>query len=61
MLVPEGADDPLRARLEDKFPTASVAVIELNGAWSDAGMGRGQLVQFIRPRDLDPSLGPDQP
>lgn len=60
MLVPESEDDALRARVEDKFPTASLAVIAFDGDWPELKMGGGRLVRFVRPRDLDPSLGPDQ-
>ncbi|MCH4893840.1 histidine phosphatase family protein [Sphingomonas sp. SFZ2018-12] len=60
MLVPASDDDALRARVEDKFPTASLAVIAFDGAWADLKMNGGRLENFVRPRDLDPALGPDQ-
>jgi phosphohistidine phosphatase len=48
------------SELADKYPTATVAVIEFDvGSWADVGKGGGALVRFIRPRDLDPGLGPD--
>lgn len=51
---------PLRAEVEAKFPTASVATIVFDvGRWSDVAADVGRLERFIRPRDLDPSLGPD--
>ncbi len=59
LLVPAAADGP-RGEVEDKYPTASVA--ELSFAvdrWADVGEGGAQLVRFTRPRDLDPTLGPD--
>lgn len=60
MLVPDqGA--PLRDALEDKFPTASVAVLEFDGEWRALAARAGRLISFIRPRDLDPALGPDEP
>lgn len=43
-----------------KFPTASYAVLELDiEDWSGLGKGCGRLVHFMRPRDLDPDLGPE--
>ncbi|EQB01933.1 phosphohistidine phosphatase [Sphingobium wenxiniae] len=58
-LVPEAGDNPLREDLEVKFPTASIAVIDLPiGRWADARENIGTLISFTRPRDLDPALGP---
>ena len=52
--------DPLRGEVEIKYPTATLAVLDLDiAAWRDAGAGCGHLRHFIRPRDLDASLGPD--
>ncbi|MGI4878050.1 MAG: SixA phosphatase family protein [Janthinobacterium lividum] len=52
--------DPLRGEVEIKYPTATVAVLDLAiDRWCDADEGRAQLRRFIRPRDLDPTLGPD--
>jgi len=28
-------------------------------AWRDVKPGKGELLRFTRPRDLDPTLGPD--
>lgn len=43
-----------------KFPTASFAVLELPiDDWSELGAQNAKLVQFKRPRDLDPLLGPE--
>lgn len=59
-LVPHDPADRLRDDVEEKFPTASVATIALDiGDWMEAAPGRGRLVRFVRPRDLDPALGPD--
>lgn len=52
--------NPLRGAVEEKFPTASVAVLELDGDWAGACDGCAHLVRFVRPRDLDPALGPDR-
>ena len=52
--------DPLRGQAEIKYPTATLAVLDFDIAtWRDAGAGCAHLRHFIRPRDLDPSLGPD--
>jgi phosphohistidine phosphatase len=60
LLVPD--DGALRGEVEAKFPTASLAEIRFDGAgWEDVRPGEGTLVRFVRPRDLDPSLGPDTP
>lgn len=58
MLVPEKGDG-LRDDVERKYPTASVAELSLDGGWADAGGSGATLNRFIRPRDLDPTLGPD--
>lgn len=59
LLVPDDGD-ALRDSLEEKFPTASLAVMEFTGAWADLSARMAKLVEFKRPRDLDPALGPDQ-
>ncbi len=52
--------DPLRGEAEIKYPTATLAILDLAvDQWRDAGAGRATLRHFIRPRDLDASLGPD--
>ena len=59
LLVTRGG--PLRAELALKYPTATLAEIELPAQrWSEVGEGAGTLSRFIRPRDLDPELGPDE-
>lgn len=60
MLVPDTASDALRDTVEDKFPTASTAELTFDGTWADVAQNKGTLTRFIRPRDLDPALGPDQ-
>jgi phosphohistidine phosphatase len=58
MLVPPGA--ALRDEVEVKFPTATLAELRFEGgAWGDVRAGGAELVRLVRPRDLDPSLGPD--
>lgn len=44
----------------EKFPTVSVARLSLAiEHWGDIADGCGRLDRFVRPRDLDPSLGAD--
>ena len=58
-LVPDDGNSPLRDIVEEKFPTAAFAVIELAiDDWADLADGCGRLVYLKRPRDLDPALGP---
>ncbi|MDG5488688.1 histidine phosphatase family protein [Sphingomonas sp. BGYR3] len=59
-LVPEGADERLRVLVEQKYPTAAIAVMTLGETWAEVASGGGRLARFIRPRDVDPSLGPDR-
>lgn len=57
-LADDAADNPMRREVEIKYPTATLAEIALEGAtWEQAASGT--LRRFVRPRDLDPSLGPD--
>lgn len=58
MLVPDEGDR-LRDMLESKYPTGSIAVMEFDGAWPDLAARTAKLTRFVRPRDLDASLGPD--
>ena len=61
LLVPDSGEQPLRDDVEAKFPTASIAQIRFDLAdWHDVAAGNGALALFVRPRDLDPTLGPDQ-
>jgi phosphohistidine phosphatase len=54
------AESPLRKELEVKYPTATLAEIALPvDSWSDVAKGIGTLDRFVRPRDLDPELGPE--
>ena len=39
--------------LEEKFPTAALAVLDFDiERWRDIQPGEGELVDFVRPRDL---------
>jgi phosphohistidine phosphatase len=51
----------LRGEVEVKYPTGTVAEIALPvERWAEVRAGAGSLVRFIRPRDLDPELGPEE-
>jgi len=53
-------DGALRSEVLVKYPTATLAEISLPvERWSEVREGIGTLARFIRPRDLDPELGPD--
>jgi len=59
-LVPDDGTSPLRAVVEDKFPTAAFAVLECDvESWADLHDGCARLVHLKRPRDIDPELGPE--
>jgi phosphohistidine phosphatase len=52
--------DGLRREVEIKYPTGTLAEIELPAKhWAQVGEGTGRIARFVRPRDLDPELGPD--
>ena len=39
-------------RLRSKFPTAALATLELNGTWRELAPGNGELVSFVKPKEL---------
>jgi phosphohistidine phosphatase len=61
--VPDDGRTALRDSVEAKFPTAALAVLDFDVAhWACLGehaAGRAKLRIFVRPRDLDPALGPE--
>lgn len=60
MLAPDEDVSGLRHEVEIKFPTASLASLEFDGAdWATLPDQASRFVRFVRPRDLDASLGPD--
>jgi len=60
LLLTRAGAGTLRDEVEEKFPTATIAEIELPAErWSGIAEGSGRIARFIRPRDLDPELGPD--
>ena len=40
-------------RMQAKFPTAAIAVLELSGPWSELGPGRARLASFVTPHEMD--------
>lgn len=59
-LVPPAAEDALFDDASHKYPTATFAVFSLDiDDWADLDEDCGRLVHFKRPRDLDPTLGPE--
>lgn len=59
-LVSEDTGCSLRASVYEKYPTAAIVEIELDiPSWSAIDRNIGRLSRFIRPRDLDPELGPE--
>ncbi|QNE32691.1 histidine phosphatase family protein [Sphingomonas sp. NBWT7] len=60
LLLLGGGDPALVRAAEAKYPTATIAALEFAvDDWAGIAAGAGTLVRFIRPRDLDPTLGPD--
>jgi len=58
-LVPHGADGA-RGEVAIKYPTASLVELRFPvERWDQVADGAADLVRFVRPRDLDPELGPD--
>lgn len=51
-LIGDGVADA-RRRLAEKFPTAALAVIDVElASWSDLQPGCGRLLRFVMPKDL---------
>jgi phosphohistidine phosphatase len=44
---------PDLAELASKYPTGALATLEFAGSWSDVDADRGELVNFVKPRDLE--------
>jgi phosphohistidine phosphatase len=52
--------DTVYASLGEKYPTGALACLRLDcTSWSSAGFGTGRIERFVRPRDIDPTLGPE--
>jgi phosphohistidine phosphatase len=53
------ATSNLRERLDQKFPTAALATIELpDGQWATLGDGAGTITRFVTPSDLAAATPP---
>lgn len=60
LLTQEGSDG-FRAEIATKYPTATLVEISFPAdGWAQVAEGTGTITRFIRPRDLDPELGPDE-
>ncbi len=61
MLLTHDDGNGLRTEIAAKYPTGTLTEIRLPVEhWREVGEGVGKVARFIRPRDLDPELGPDQ-
>lgn len=57
LLVPDVKGDHLRDAVEEKFPTASIAELQIDVAhWADVREGKAKFHALTRPRDLDPTV-----
>jgi phosphohistidine phosphatase len=60
LLLGHGARE-LVAAAEEKYPTATLAELTFEADdWAAIAPGAGTLTRFVRPRDLDPTLGPSE-
>lgn len=56
----EGQRDTVYASLEKKYPSGALACLRLDcDSWTDSAFGAARLDRFVRPRDIDPTLGPE--
>lgn len=61
LLVTPDESEPLRDQIEEKFPTAALAELEFEvDDWHQVKRAGGRIVRLMRPRDLDPELGPQE-
>lgn len=61
LLATSDHDSPLRRTACEKYPTATFATLTFDVPhWALVDEGRAILQQFVRPRDLDPELGPEE-
>ncbi|MBV7255666.1 histidine phosphatase family protein [Pacificimonas sp. WHA3] len=59
LLTPSDGSE-YRRIVDVKYPTATLSEMHFDvDAWSSIERGGGKLVSLVRPRDLDPELGPD--
>lgn len=56
----EGHDSAARRDISEKYPTAAIAILDFACEhWTQAGEGKAEIIRFVRPRDLDTTLGPE--
>ena len=61
MLLTEEDSNGLRGEIATKYPTAAMAEITFPvDRWADVEVQGGRLNAFVRPRDVDPELGPEK-
>lgn len=61
LVLTRDGDNGLRAEIEVKYPTGTLAELHLPvDHWRDVRLGIGSVARFIRPRDLDPALRPER-
>lgn len=61
LLLTRDDGSPRRAQVEVKYPTGTVAEIIFDlERWDQIAGNKGLLQRLILPRELDPSLGPDE-
>ncbi|MEM1132643.1 MAG: histidine phosphatase family protein [Pseudomonadota bacterium] len=59
-LVPDDGSSPMRDHVEEKFPTGALAILKIDiASWKDLGSANAKLELLVRPRDIDPELGPE--
>lgn len=60
LMLSGSGDGTALALLAEKYPTGTLAAIRFDVTdWADVREGTGSLTRFLRPRDLDPDLGPN--
>ena len=60
LLLSEKYAAPERAAIETKYPTATLCQMEFDvDDWAEIAPGTGRIRLLVRPRDVDPTLGPD--
>lgn len=58
--VPDDGASPLRDIVSQKYPTGAFAILEFDiDDWTHIDGAKARLVNLTRPRDLDPTLGPE--
>ncbi|WP_066558945.1 SixA phosphatase family protein [Croceicoccus bisphenolivorans] len=58
--VPNDGSCPLRDIVAQKYPTGAFSLLEFDSdGWANLDGAKARLVDLVRPRDLDPTLGPE--